>query len=143
MYDKNYGYYSKNNPLGKNGDFVTAPLISPLFSEMIFIWVISYWIKIGKPNKFSFVELGPGDGSFCKTFCRILKRFSEFEKSIKIYLFEKSEKLIGTQKKNIKSKNVVWIKNLNEIKNGPILFLVMSFLTLSQLNNLYLKKAII
>ena len=33
-------------------------------------------------------------------------------------------------------------KNLNEIKNGPILFfLVMSFLTLSQLNNLYLKKS--
>ncbi len=85
LYDKKIGYYMNNNPLGKNGDFVTAPLISPLFSEMIFIWVISYWIKIGKPNKFSFVELGPGDGSFCKTFCRILKRFSEFEQNFKVY----------------------------------------------------------
>ena len=140
LYDKNYGYYSKNNPLGKNGDFVTAPLISPLFSEMIFIWVISYWIKIGKPNKFSFVELGPGDGSFCKTFCRILKRFSEFEKSIKIYLFEKSEKLIGTQKKNIKSKNVVWIKNLNEIKNGPILFFGNEFFDSIPIKQFIFKK---
>ena len=37
----------------KNGDFVTAPLISPLFSEMISVWVISFWIKLGKPKNFS------------------------------------------------------------------------------------------
>ena len=71
LYDKNYGYYSKKNPFGKQGDFITAPLISPLFSEMILIWVISYWINLGKPKKFSFVELGPGNGSFCKTFCKV------------------------------------------------------------------------
>ena len=64
LYDKKFGYYSKKNPFGKKGDFITAPLISPLFSEMISIWVISYWIKIGKPKKFSFVELGPGNGVF-------------------------------------------------------------------------------
>ena len=52
LYSKNFGYYSKNNPFGKKGDFVTAPLISPLFSEMITIWVISFWIKIGKPKNF-------------------------------------------------------------------------------------------
>ena len=41
LYDKKIGYYSKFNPFGKKGDFVTAPLISPLFSEMIAVWVIS------------------------------------------------------------------------------------------------------
>ena len=45
LYDKNFGYYSQSNPFGKKGDFVTAPLISPLFSEMIFIWIISFWIN--------------------------------------------------------------------------------------------------
>ena len=40
LYDKNFGYYSQNNPFGKKGDFVTAPLISPLFSEMISVWLI-------------------------------------------------------------------------------------------------------
>ena len=45
LYDKNIGYYSKQNPFGKKGDFITAPLISPLFSEMICIWIISFWIK--------------------------------------------------------------------------------------------------
>ena len=122
LYNKNFGYYFRKNPFGKKGDFVTSPLISPLFSEMVFIWIISFWMKIGKPKKFSFVELGPGDGTFCKTFCKTLKKFPEFEKSVKIYLFEKSEKLIKIQKNLIKSKNVFWIKNFNKIKNGPTIF---------------------
>ena len=75
LYDKEFGYYVRNNPFGKRGDFVTAPLISPLFSEMISIWIISFWIKLGKPKKFSFVELGPGNGEFCKILCRTLEIF--------------------------------------------------------------------
>ncbi len=122
LYNKNFGYYSQNNPLGEKGDFITSPLISPLFSEMILIWVVSFWIKIGKPKKFSFVELGPGDGTFCKTFCKTLKRFPEFEKSVKIYLLERSEKLTKVQKNSIKDKKVFWIKNLSQVKSGPIIF---------------------
>jgi len=122
LYDKNFGYYSKKNPFGKKGDYVTAPMVSPLFTEMISIWVISYWIKLGKPKNFSFVELGPGNGVFCKMFCMTLKKFPEFKNSVKIYLLEKSERLIKIQKKLIKDKNVSWIKNIQQIKNGPILF---------------------
>tara|TARA_A100001015_G_scaffold285353_1_gene352766 strand:- start:1275 stop:1664 length:390 start_codon:yes stop_codon:yes gene_type:complete len=98
LYDKKLGYYSRYNPFGKKGGFITAPIISPLFSEMITVWAISFWIKLGKPKKFSFVELGPGNGIFCKTFCKTLENFPEFKKSIKIYLFEKSSKLIKIQK---------------------------------------------
>jgi len=43
LYDKKYGYYMKKNPFGEEGDFITAPNISRLFSEMIAIWIISYW----------------------------------------------------------------------------------------------------
>ncbi len=122
LYDKKNGYYSKQNPFGMTGDFVTAPLISPLFSEIICIWIISFWVKVGKPKNFSFVELGPGNGAFCKTFCRVLKRFPELNKSIKIYMLEKSEKLIKVQKSLISNKKVIWIKSLNQIKTGPVLF---------------------
>ena len=122
LYNKKFGYYLKNNPFGKKGDFITAPIITPLFSEMIAVWIISFWIKLGKPKKFSFVELGPGNGAFCKTFCRTLNSFPEFKNSVKIYLLEKSEKLIKIQKSLIKDKNVYWIKSLNQINSGPILF---------------------
>ena len=27
LYDKKFGYYMKNNPFGKKGDFITSPLI--------------------------------------------------------------------------------------------------------------------
>ena len=122
LYNKKFGYYLKNNPFGKKGDFITAPIITPLFSEMITVWIISFWIKLGKPKKFSFVELGPGNGAFCKTFCRTLNSFPEFKNSVKIYLLEKSERLIKIQKSLIKDKNVYWIKSLKQINSGPILF---------------------
>ena len=141
LYDKNFGYYSQNNPFGKKGDFVTAPLISPLFSEMISVWLISYWIKLGKPKKFAFVELGPGNGAFCKIFCSTVKKFPAFKKSLKIYLFEKSEKLIKIQKNLIKDKNVVWIKNLSEIKNVPTIFFGNEFFDAIPIKQFEIKKS--
>ncbi len=140
LYDKNFGYYLNNNPFGKKGDFITAPIISPLFSEMILIWVISFWIQLGKPKKFSFVELGPGNGIFCKTFCQSLRKFPEFRNSIKIYLFEKSKKLIEEQKKLITEENVFWIKNLNQIKEGPILFFGNEFFDSIPIKQFKIKK---
>ena len=47
MYNKKSGYYIKKNPFGKKGDFITAPNVSRLFSEMIAIWVVSFWKSIG------------------------------------------------------------------------------------------------
>ncbi len=43
LYNKKTGYYMKKNPFGKKGDYITAPNISRLFSEMIAIWIISFW----------------------------------------------------------------------------------------------------
>ena len=75
LYHPNVGYYSKKIPFGKKGDFITAPTISNLFSEIIAIWVISTWEKLGKPKNFNFVELGPGDGSLAKVFINTIKNF--------------------------------------------------------------------
>ena len=60
LYDKRFGYYNSRFPFGENGDFITAPKISNLFSEMIAIWLISSWETFGKPKYFNIVELGPG-----------------------------------------------------------------------------------
>ena len=37
LYNKKSGYYFNKNPLGKSGDFITAPKVSPIFSEIITI----------------------------------------------------------------------------------------------------------
>ena len=93
LYSKESGYYIKKNPLGKSGDFITAPLISSLFSEMIAIWCVAYWNYLKKPKKILFVELGSGDGSLCETIIKTSKKFGSFYNSLEIYLLEISNKL--------------------------------------------------
>ena len=122
LYDKKYGYYMKRNPFGLNGDFITAPLISNLFGEMIALWCVAFWEKNGKPNKINFLELGPGDGSLCKTIIKTSRNFPNFYNSINFYLYEISSHLKQIQKTNIASKKVKWIKNLSDINSGPTIF---------------------
>ena len=78
LYDKKFGYYSSNIPFGKSGDFITAPGISNLFSEIIGIWFVVTWNTLGKPKKFNIVELGPGDGSLTKVLLKTFKKFPRF-----------------------------------------------------------------
>ncbi len=122
LFDKKNGYYSKKNPIGKNGDFVTSPQISNLFSEIIAIWLISAWEILGKPKIFNIVELGPGEGSLVKNILKTFERFPEFDSIKKIYLFEKSQLLIRIQKQKVKSTKVQWIKNFKKINKGPVIF---------------------
>ncbi len=122
LYDNNYGYYTSKQPFGKNGDFITSPNISSLFSEIIAIWIISVWDLFGRPKKFNIVELGPGDGSLMKILLRSFKKFSEFDKCKKIFLYEESSYLKKLQKNNISKKDVKWIKDFKEIKKGPVIF---------------------
>ena len=122
LYDPNIGYYTKNNPFGKKGDFITAPTISNLFSEIISIWVVSAWESLGRPKNFNFVELGPGDGSLAKVLIDTLKKFPDLNKSIKIFLYEKSDFLKNVQKKKLKGSKVKWVKNFDKINKGPIIF---------------------
>ena len=53
LYDKSKGYYFKKIHLEKEGDYITAPNISRLFSEMLSIWIISFLekLKFQKKNK--------------------------------------------------------------------------------------------
>ena len=62
LYDKYHGYYMRKNKFGKKGDFITAPNVSRLFSEMIAIWIISFWKSLGSPKRLNIIELGAGNG---------------------------------------------------------------------------------
>ena len=122
LYDKKFGYYSTKIPFGKKGDFVTAPTISNLFSELISIWIVSTWEKFGKPKKINIVELGPGDGSLIKILLNISKKFPEFNSAKNIFLYETSSYLKKIQKKNIKDKKIKWIKNFKKLNDAPVIF---------------------
>ena len=127
LYNKEYGYYSKRIPFGKDGDFITSSGITPLFSELIALWTISLWEHMGKPKIFNIIELGPGNGQMCKTLLRVFNKFPIFFNSINIFLYEKSKTLENLQKKNLNDKKIKWIKNFNKIKKGPVIFLGNEF----------------
>jgi NADH dehydrogenase [ubiquinone] 1 alpha subcomplex assembly factor 7 len=62
-----FGYYSaKTDVLGAEGDFVTSPEISPVFNELVCVWVASTWMQMGSPASFQLVECGPGKGTMMK-----------------------------------------------------------------------------
>ena len=127
LYDKKYGYYSKKIPFGENGDFITSPRISPLFSEMIALWVVAFWEHLGRPKIFNIVELGPGGGQMCLTLVEVFKKFPVFFNSANIFLYEKSKFLENFQKKKLNHTKINWIKNFKEIKKGPVIFLGNEF----------------
>ncbi len=127
LYDEKFGYYMKKNPFGKEGDFITSPMVSNLFGEMLAIWCIAFWEYIGKPRKILLVELGPGDGSLCRDLLKTFVRFEDFYNSLEINLLEISKKLITIQKNKINNKKVKWIKKIKEINYGPVIFLGNEF----------------
>ncbi len=117
----------KKNPFGKNGDFITAPNISILFSEMIAIWVISFWEKLDCPKQFNLIELGAGNGEMMKVLISTFNKFPKFKSSCKINILEKSKLLQQVQKTNIKGAKIRWLNNLNELNNLPCIFIANEF----------------
>ena len=99
LYDKNKGFYMKRSPFGKKGDFITAPNVSRLFSEMIAIWVVSFWKSIGSPKEFNLIELGAGNAAMMKVLIESFKKFPSFFKSCRLVIYEISPTLKKIQKK--------------------------------------------
>jgi SAM-dependent MidA family methyltransferase len=69
-------YYKSESPLGKNGDFITAPEISQLYGEIIGLFVANY-IKENHLKEFNLIELGPGRGTLMKDVVRVLSTIFE------------------------------------------------------------------
>ena len=63
LHDPEFGYYATRPALGEAGDFITAPLASQMFGELIGVWAASAWRLMGEPDPFVLVEMGPGDGT--------------------------------------------------------------------------------
>ena len=116
LYNKKKGYYMKKNPFGKKGDFVTAPNISRLFSEMIAIWIISFWKNLGSPRNFNLIELGAGNGEMMKVLLESFQNFPSFLESCNIIIHEKSPILMRIQKEKLSKSKINWVSQINKIK---------------------------
>ena len=140
LYDKDLGYYMKKNPFGKEGDFVTAPNITRLFSEIVAIWVITFWKSIGSPKNFNLLELGAGNGEMMKVIAETLKNFPECFNASKFIIHEKSDFLINEQKKNLDFEMISWIHDFKKINSLPTIFLANEFFDAIPIKQFFKKK---
>ena len=127
LYNKKFGYYMSKDPFGEKGDFITAPNISILFSEIIAIWIISFWENLKCPKKFNLIELVSGNGEMMRVINKTFDRFPKFKKSCKINILEKSIFLKKLQKEKIKNKKIKWLKNLDQLSDIPCIFIANEF----------------
>ena len=66
MGESNARYYASRDPLGEQGDFITAPEITQVFGELIGVWFADLWSRMTKRKYIHYVELGPGRGTLAK-----------------------------------------------------------------------------
>ena len=67
------GYYTNEEPFGREGDFVTAPEISQMFGELVGIWVLATWMEQGSAKGVNLLELGPGRGTLMRDVLTVSK----------------------------------------------------------------------
>ena len=116
LYHPEHGYYMTRDPLGSEGDFTTAPEITQIFGEVLGAWVADTWLKMGKPEKWNLLELGPGRGTLMADVLRTLKSaLPEAYEGAQITLIEISPTLKIKQRNTLEEHPVCWAKNVDDI----------------------------
>ncbi|KJV65928.1 MULTISPECIES: class I SAM-dependent methyltransferase [Ehrlichia] len=127
LYDVHHGYYMTRMPFGTHGDFITAPEISQLFGEVIALWILLNWQKMGYPSKFIIVELGPGRGTLISDIIRVLKKFEQCYAATIVYLVEISPILERLQRSVLKDEKIFWCKDVKDVPDYPVVFIANEF----------------
>ena len=127
MSDKQSGYYTTRNPIGLDGDFITAPEVSQMFGELLGLWCIVSWRQLGAPTPFNLIELGPGRGTLIKDVFRSATVDPEFCNSAKLHFVEIGGNLREFQKFILGERSVVWHNDIHNLPSGPNIILANEF----------------
>ncbi len=131
MADPQQGYYRTRNPLGAEGDFVTAPEISQIFGELLGLWSAEVWNNMGAPDSFHLVEMGPGRGTLMADALRALAQVAPgCLDAAEIQFVETSSPLRAQQKSACQHVTcpIHWHDRLNDIPHGPTILIANEFI---------------
>lgn len=95
MGESNARYYASRDPLGDQGDFITAPEVSQMFGELVGLWLADLWVRMGSRKHLHYVELGPGRGSLARD---ALTTAARYEFAPQVHFVETSATLRGLQR---------------------------------------------
>ncbi|MFK8039771.1 MAG: class I SAM-dependent methyltransferase [Rickettsiaceae bacterium] len=122
-------YYKTKKDIGSDGDFITSPEISQLFGEVIGIWCIDQWQKLGSPNQCNIVELGPGNGVLMRDALKSIKLKPDFYNNVSVQLFDINPHFKAVQKRNLSQfdLDITWIDDISQMKNTPTILIANEF----------------
>jgi len=115
-------YYATRDPLGRGGDFTTAPEIGQVFGELVGLWLADLWLRAGEPAPVRLVELGPGRGTLMADLWRATARVPGFHAAASLHLVETSPSLRAEQARRVP--HARWHDRLDEVPDDAPLLLV-------------------
>src|ERR1019366_284273 len=114
------GYYVSRDPLGREGDFTTAPEVSQMFGELLGLWAASGWKAVAPPPLVRLIELGPGRGTMMADALRALRVLPPLYQSLSIHLVEINPVLRDKQKATLSGvRNIDWHDGIDDVPDGP------------------------
>lgn len=139
------GYYMSKDVFGQQGDFITSPEIGQIFGEMIAIWCLTEYQKLGSPSPLQIVELGPGRGTLIQDMLRvisklqIIKDFSIELVEISPFLSQAQAQILCVSSREVSGEKhyregdtasgikVRWYRSFDEIPDGFTILLAHEF----------------
>jgi SAM-dependent MidA family methyltransferase len=115
LYEPGLGYYTSDRViLGREGDYLTSPEVSPLFGAMLGRQLREMWEVLGRPAPFDIVEAGAGSGALARDVLSWASRTaSEMFEAIRYTIVEISSQLRARQRSRLVAEglanNVRWL----------------------------------
>ena len=141
LHDPRGGYYPRHEPLGRAGDFITAPEISQIFGELIGLWCADLWQRIGCPDPVVLAELGPGRGALMQDFLRAATSLPPFRRALRLYLIEASPVLRAEQQRRLAAAEPRFVEGIEALPPGPLLLIANEFLDALPVRQLVRKRS--
>jgi NADH dehydrogenase [ubiquinone] 1 alpha subcomplex assembly factor 7 len=126
LHDPQGGYYATRPAIGAAGDFITAPMISQMFGELIGLWAVELWRRLGAPERVRLVEVGPGDGTLMADALRAARLAPDFLHAVDLILIEPSAPLRAAQARMLADSDVHprWVSALDRIETDAPVILI-------------------
>jgi len=126
LHDPQDGYYATKPALGEGGDFITAPLVSQMFGELIGLWAVEVWSRLGAPEKVRLVEVGPGDGTLIDDALKAARLEPGFLQACELILIEPSAPLRAEQARRLADADLSprWVSSLSAVETDAPVILI-------------------
>lgn len=129
LHDPQDGYYARRPVLGPRGDFLTSPLTSQMFGELLGLWAIEAWRCLGAPPRVILAELGPGDGTMIVDVLRAARTSPAFDQAADLWLVDRSAPFRRSQAAALDGRTARWADDAAGLPDdAPLIILANEFL---------------